>query len=82
MYPSFNYDILPKVVLWLGHESKIFEREVWTSLEKVIWENLHLFTFDQLCLIEYGSQVCKPKYFSGKLNKTIFEKCKEQLEAV
>jgi hypothetical protein len=41
---NMNYDIFPRLTLWLGHEIKLYERDVWVALEGHIRNNLKFFS--------------------------------------
>jgi len=45
-FEKLNYDVFPQLVLWLGQDIELFEKDIWVNLEKYIWDNMQFFSFD------------------------------------
>jgi len=79
MMSKLNYDIFPRLALYLSHEVRVTERTVWTTLEQEVRENLHFMSFDELCQLLYSFSEMKGSGVSVNLRQTIQEKILAQL---
>lgn len=79
---KLNYDIFPRLALYLSHEVRVTDRKVWKALEDEVRENLHFMSFDEQCQLLYSFSEMRSNGVSVNLKHTIQEKVLAQLPQV
>lgn len=80
LIPSFPYKQIPNLLMRLFYDLSLNSKKLWISFEQEILNNLHHYTINEICQINYISSVTSPKYTSDNFRLLLAQTVIRQLE--